>query len=49
MSYIKWLSPTEDEFRRIVAEIEADPLFTELRALGVVCRCGGRAHATNCL
>ncbi len=44
MAYIDLLSAPEADFRRTVAQIEADPLFAELRALGVVRRRGGRGR-----
>jgi hypothetical protein len=42
MAYIDLLSAAETDFRKTVAEIESDPLFAELHALGVVKRRGGR-------
>jgi hypothetical protein len=44
MAYIELLSASETDFRRAVEEIEADPLYTELRSLGVVRRRGGRGR-----
>jgi hypothetical protein len=43
-AYIELLSSTEEEFRRTVQDIEGDPLFEELRALGVVRKRGGRGR-----
>lgn len=44
MAYIELLSASEDEFRETVQEVESDPLFDELRVLGVVRKRGGRGR-----
>jgi len=44
MAYIELLSASETDFRRTVEQIESDPLFGELHALGVVRRRGGRGR-----
>jgi hypothetical protein len=44
LAYIDLLTASEADFRRTVAEIEADPLFAELRAIGAVRRRGGRGR-----
>ncbi len=44
MAYIELLTASEDEFRQTVEEVESDPLFDELRVLGVVRKRGGRGR-----
>jgi Sigma-54, DNA binding domain len=44
LAYVELLSEPEEDFRRIVEEVEKDPLFRELSARGLVKRRGGRGR-----